>query len=127
MRAFLFISNKFSQTHQAVYVSNRKIIQCFTYTFYNFAVKVMRMDVKVTLSFRKDVVDKAKRFAAKNNISLSRLTEFLYSKITSENYKSLEELPVADWVMMVAEGEAEYVKKQKKNKELKKEFYNARK
>jgi len=82
------------------------------------------MDVKVTLSFNKDIVNKAKEFAGQHNMSLSRLTEFLYSKITSGNYKNLEDLPISDWVMMVAEGEAAYVRKPKKNKELRKEYYN---
>ncbi|MBC8173926.1 MAG: hypothetical protein H7X71_08475 [Chitinophagales bacterium] len=84
------------------------------------------MDVKVTLLFDEKVVSRAKKFAAQHHISLSRLTEFLYSKITSADYKNLEELPVSDWVMMVAEGEAEYVKRQKRNKDLKKEYYKTR-
>jgi len=32
------------------------------------------MDVKITLSFDKEVIKNAKKFALKNNISLSRLT-----------------------------------------------------
>lgn len=36
------------------------------------------MDTKVTLSFDSDAINVAKKFAAKNNISLSRLTEFFY-------------------------------------------------
>lgn len=35
------------------------------------------MDSKVTLSFNGEIIGKAKRFAEQNNISLSRLTEFL--------------------------------------------------
>ena len=65
------------------------------------------MDAKVTLSFDKSAIDSAKQFAESHNISLSRLTEFLYRQIASKNYKSLEELPVADWVHQVAEGEIE--------------------
>ena len=83
------------------------------------------MDAKVTLNFDQSVIEKAKKFAASQNISLSRLTEFLYKKITSENYETLEELPVSDWVMQVAEGEAEY--KRKPNRNLKKEFYERKK
>ena len=56
------------------------------------------MDAKITLSFNEDIIGKAKRFADANNISLSRLTEFLYSKITSGNYTQLEDLPIADWL-----------------------------
>ncbi|MEB2783893.1 DUF6364 family protein [Algoriphagus persicinus] len=84
------------------------------------------MDSKVTLSFDKDIIDRAKSFAAQNNISLSRLTEYLYSQITSKNYKSLEELPVSDWVDFVAEGRIEYRKSQSR-KHLKDEFFSAKK
>ena len=43
------------------------------------------MDTKITLSFDASVIEKAKLFAEQNNISLSRLTEFLLSKVTSSN------------------------------------------
>ena len=76
------------------------------------------MDTKVTLHFDKDVIEKAKEF----NISLSRLTEFLYKKITSGNYMSLEEFPILDWVNQVAEGEAVY--KRRNRKSTKDEFLN---
>ena len=78
------------------------------------------MDTKVTLHFDQDVIEKAKRFAADNNISLSRLTEFLYKRITTGNYKSLEDFPIADWVNQVAEGEAVY--KRRNRKDTKDEF-----
>lgn len=78
------------------------------------------MDAKVTLHFNKDVIEKAKKFAAENNISLSRLTEFLYRKITTGNYQTLEEFPIAEWVNQVAEGEAVY--KHRNRKDSKTEF-----
>ncbi|TXE12439.1 DUF6364 family protein [Algoriphagus aquimarinus] len=84
------------------------------------------MDTKVTLSFNKDVIDRAKSFAEENNISLSRLTEYLYTQITSKDYKSLEELPISDWVDFVAEGRVEY-RKSKNRKELKDEFFSSKK
>lgn len=68
----------------------------------------MAMDAKITLSFDKNVIEKAKAYAEENNISLSRLTEFLLSKVTSKSYQSLEDYPISDWVNMVAEGEATY-------------------
>lgn len=85
------------------------------------------MDAKITLSFNEEVIIKAKRFADKNNISLSRLTEFLYSQLTDKNYPNLEELPISDWVNMVAEGEVEYHTKPKKRKELKLDFFASKK
>jgi hypothetical protein len=41
------------------------------------------MDSKITLSFDELVIDKAKKYAAKNNISLSRLTKFFIKKSNS--------------------------------------------
>ncbi len=85
------------------------------------------MDSKITLSFDESVIEKAKKFADSQNISLSRLTEFLYRKITSENYQDLESLPVADWVSLLAEGETEYKTKQTSRKSLKHEYLKSRK
>ncbi|MEQ9466507.1 MAG: DUF6364 family protein [Ekhidna sp.] len=82
------------------------------------------MDAKVTLSFNQEAIASAKRFAEKHNISLSRLTEFLYSQLESTTYRSLEELPVADWVHQVAEGKVEY---RKSSKAIKKDYYESRK
>lgn len=84
------------------------------------------MDTKITLAFNKEVIDKAKDFAELNNISLSRLTEYLYTQITSKNYKSLEELPVSDWINEVSEGPIEY-KKSPSRSSLKNEFFEKKK
>ena len=85
------------------------------------------MDAKITLSFNEEVISKAKKFADTHDISLSRLTEFLYHKITSGHYKSLEELPVADWINTLAEGETTYHIKSRPRKALKKEYFKSRK
>jgi len=84
------------------------------------------MDAKITLSFDREVIDQAKKFAEKNNISLSRLTEFLFTRMTSGSYKSLEDLPISDWVSMVAEGEAEYLTQAKSRKSRKEEYLNSK-
>lgn len=84
------------------------------------------MDAKITLRFSADTISKAKQFADANNMSLSRLTEFLYQKITSNNYQSIEDLPIAQWVNAVAEGDAEYITKKRSRKEMKDEFYKAK-
>lgn len=84
------------------------------------------MDTKVTLSFDEEIINKAKKYAADNNISLSRLIEFLLTKVTSNSYQNLEEFPISDWVSMIAEGEAIYqTKKNKKN--IKDEFFASKK
>ncbi len=85
------------------------------------------MDTKITLSFNKSIIDKAKEFAEENNMSLSRLTEFLYSKVTSGHHQSLEDLPISDWVSMVSEGEAIYETKARKNKDIKAEYFKSKK
>jgi len=85
------------------------------------------MDAKITLSFDEDIINKAKTFADDHNISLSRLTEFLYSRITKGQYRSLEELPVSEWVSMVAEGAVEYKATPKPRKYYKSEFLKSRK
>lgn len=85
------------------------------------------MDAKITLSFSEDVIAEAKKFADAQNISLSRLTEFLYRQLTSHNYKSLEELPLSDWVNKISEGEMEYKTKARSRKSLKHEYLKTRK
>jgi hypothetical protein len=85
------------------------------------------MDAKLTLCFDEHVIAKSKKFAAKNNISLSRLVEFLLSKTTSESYASLEALPVADWVLKVSEGNAEYKHRKRSRREMKNEFLASKK
>jgi hypothetical protein len=69
------------------------------------------VDTKLTLSFDAAVAEKAKAFAEANNISLSRLVEFILSKVTDKRYRSLDDLPVSNWVKAVAEGEVRYVRK----------------
>ena len=83
------------------------------------------MDAKLTLHFDREVIIKAKEFAAANNISLSRLTEFIYRSITSGDFKSLEELPIADWVSRVADGEPQYLRRTRKQSRT--DYYNSRK
>ena len=86
------------------------------------------MDNKITLSFDESVIARAKKYAENNNISLSRLIEFLLNKVTSANYSSLEDFPISDWVMQVAEGNAVYETKAKRSrKAAKAEYFKSRK
>jgi len=89
-------------------------------------MKFYTMDAKITLSFDRNVIEKAKEFASQNNISLSRLTEFIFRQITQNQYKTLNELPVSDWVNMVAEDRPEY-KRTPSRKDLKSEFLDSQK
>lgn len=83
------------------------------------------MDAKLTLHFDRDVIEKAKLFAESKGISLSRLTEYLYRQVTSGEYISIDDFPIADWVNQVAEGKAAY--KRRNRKSTKDEFYGSRK
>ena len=86
------------------------------------------MDAKITLSFNEAVINKAKKFAEANNISLSRMIEFLLQKITSSHYESMEEFPISEWVQQIAEGEAVYQTSKKRTRKASKEkFYKSRK
>lgn len=84
------------------------------------------MNAKLTLSFNEEVINKAKKYAEENDISLSRLIEFLLTKVTSANYQSFEQYPIADWVNLIAEGKSEYQTKRSR-KSVKKEFFVSRK
>lgn len=86
------------------------------------------MDNKITLSFDESIITKAKKYAENNNISLSRLIEFLLKKVTANNYTSLEDFPISDWVKQVAEGEAVYqTKARRTRKAAKAEYFNSKK
>jgi len=85
------------------------------------------MDSKITLSFNEGVIKKAKKYADANNISLSRLIEFLLTKITTTQYHSLEDFPIANWVTEVSEGKAVYQTKKRTRKAAKSEYFNSKK
>jgi hypothetical protein len=84
------------------------------------------VDTKITLSFDESVIANAKAFAEANNISLSRLIEFMLSKVTDKRYRSLDELPVSTWVSQVAEGEATYVRRNASQRNVKKDYLASR-
>lgn len=48
------------------------------------------MDQKLTLKFDKSVIEKAKKYASKNNTSLSRMIESYLDQITSSNNNTKE-------------------------------------
>ena len=85
------------------------------------------MDAKVTLSFNKNVIEKAKKYAESHNMSLSRMLELILDKLTSKDYASLEDLPISDWVNIISEGESEYITKPKSNSKLKEQYHSRKK
>jgi len=68
----------------------------------------------------------ARSSAEANNIGLSRLIEFMLSKVTDKRYRSLDELPVSDWIQQVAEGEVTYVRKNAAERNVKKDYLSSR-
>ncbi len=85
------------------------------------------MDAKVTLSFNAHVIAEAKKFAESRGMSLSRLTELLLEKAYSGNYKNIEDMPISEWVSLVAEGNPEYVTNPRKRKQLRQEYFKSKK
>lgn len=85
------------------------------------------MDAKVTLSFNKNIIEKAKHYAESQNMSLSRMLELILDKITSNQYASIEDFPISDWVNTLAEGKAEYITSPKSRKKLRSEYRSRKK
>lgn len=85
------------------------------------------MDAKVTLSFDAEVIEKAKQYAERHNISLSRLTEYVLRNITRSNYNNLEDFPISDWVHTLAEGNVEYVSKKRSSHDTRDEYFESKK
>ncbi|MFY0482259.1 DUF6364 family protein [Flavobacterium sp. PLA-1-15] len=57
------------------------------------------MDAKLTLKFDKQIVEKAKEYASKNNKSLSRIIESYLQLLTSkEKTEDTEEIAISDFV-----------------------------
>jgi len=85
------------------------------------------MDSKITLSFDSEVIRDAKEYADNNDISLSRLVEFLLRRTILEQYGSLEEYPISEWVKQIADGRVEYYTPKRGRKDLKDEFFSSKK
>jgi hypothetical protein len=86
------------------------------------------MDAKITLSFNRDVISRAKVLCDELGISLSRFTEIIYMKALEHGTSlTIEELPVSNWVLQLAEEQATYVTKRKNRKQLKNEFFKSHK
>jgi predicted DNA-binding protein len=85
------------------------------------------MQSKVTLSFNKQIIEEAKVYAESQNMSLSRLTEYLLRRVMQEHLHKVEDYPIADWVAEIAEGRAEYITKPKSRRATKKDFFEGKK
>ena len=85
------------------------------------------MDAKVTLSFNKGIIEKAKLYAEAQNMSLSRMLELILDKITTKQYASIEDFPISDWVNILAEGKSEYVTPAKSRSKIKTQYHSRKK
>ena len=86
------------------------------------------MDAKITLSLNREIISRAKALSDKLGISLSRFTEIMYTKALEHGGpNTIEDLPVSNWVMEVAEEQATYNTKRKNRRNLKDEFFESRK
>lgn len=85
------------------------------------------MKARITLQLDEEVIANAKEQARLQNISLSKLVERQLIRLTTAQYKSIEDMPVSDWVSVVSDGEMQYVPKPKTRKQLKDEYYNSKK
>ncbi len=63
----------------------------------------------------------------KGGININVLTEILLRKAAASEYKTIEELPVADWMLQLSEGQEEAESDLKSSRELKEEYYESRK
>jgi Family of unknown function (DUF6364) len=63
------------------------------------------MDTKLTLKLDKEVIEKAKEYAAKQKVSLSWLFENYLKAITNKNVKS-EEVEISDFVKSISIGKS---------------------
>lgn len=80
------------------------------------------MDAKITLAFDQEVIEAAKRYAKEQNISLSRLIEYILVQLIDERTHDLSTLPIADWVNQISEGKATYKTRSTGRAKLKDEF-----
>jgi Family of unknown function (DUF6364) len=83
------------------------------------------MDAKITLSFDGDVISKAKIFAEKNKVSLSRITEIFWSKMIDQDSATIDALPVSDWALELIGKDPIYVPKTAKTYQYE-EYYESR-
>jgi hypothetical protein len=66
------------------------------------------MEAQLTLHLNEHTLYAAEQLAQRQGMTLDKLTETLLEKAAASQYKSLDDLPIADWVQALGEGEPEY-------------------
>lgn len=85
------------------------------------------MSADFTLNLNENVFYAAEELAHRKGISVDALTEMLLKKAAASAYQTIDELPVADWVLQLSEGPVEATPDSKSWKELKEEYYESKK
>ncbi len=83
------------------------------------------METAITLNVDENTVHAIEELAHRKGISMNKLAEVLFEKAAASQYQSIDELPVADWVLQLGEGKPEY--NPKTRKEIKEEYFESKK
>lgn len=82
------------------------------------------MKAKITLQIDEEVIANSKEIAKSLNLPISKFAEQILRRFTTARYRSIEEMPVSDWVNIVSDGEVQYLREPRTSKQLKDEYYN---
>lgn len=83
------------------------------------------MSTSITLNLNENTVYAVEELAQQKGISIDKLAEVLFEKAAASHYQSIDDLPVADWVLQLGEGKPEY--NPKTRKEIKEEYFESKK
>ncbi len=70
--------------------------------FFIFVRTITYMDTKLTLKLNKQIIEKAKKYASKKQMSLSRIVESYLQSLTSE--KNEKDIEISPFVKSIATG-----------------------
>ena len=62
------------------------------------------MDTKLTLKLNQEIIEKAKKYASDKKLSLSRLVEFYFQSLTTENKK--DDFEISPFVRSISTGKS---------------------
>lgn len=71
-------------------------------------MKGFEMETKLTLRLRKSVIEKAKKYANNQNISLSKMIEIYLDSVTASKGKEVETTPLVESLSGVIELEPDF-------------------
>lgn len=71
-------------------------------------MKGCEMETKLTLRLRKSVIEKAKKYANNQNISLSKMIEIYLDSVTASKGKEVETTPLVESLSGVIELEPDF-------------------